>query len=269
MLSRHILIAVAVVGLLCGCGFYGRRGEWADVLEPTEPEPLLSDGTSRSLHDKLTIYSVGCGDGLSVEIAGHEEFSGDVGVDQRGRIVVPNTDDLLEVEGLSLDEVEGRVARAISPYVVGRPEVNVTLMSSASKFYYVLGGVLKPGVYPMGGNVIRLREALGIAGFFESYVADKSRVGIVTPDPERPTYLIANGRKIMLGVDRHNIILKPGDVVFVQNRIVYDLDRFLYALFITTENTSTTHNAVKFWEDAIDGDFGDFMAPKRGLTIVY
>lgn len=269
MLSRHLLIAAAVVGLLCGCGFYGRRGEWADVMEPTEPAPLLSDSTSLSLYDKLSVYSVGCGDGLSVEIAGHEEFSGDVGVDQRGRMVLPNTEDLLEVEGLSLDEVEGRVAEAVAPYVVGRPEVNVSLISSASKFYYVLGGVLKPGVYPMGGNVIRLREALGISGFFESEAADRRRVGIVTPDPERPTYLIANGRKIMLGVDRHNIILKPGDVVFVQNRFVYDLDRFLYALFITTENVSTTNRAVEFWEGVLDGEFGDFAAPDRGVTIVY
>ncbi len=256
MLSRHLLITAVVVGLLCGCGFYGRRGEWADVMEPSEPAPLLSDGTSRSLYDRLTVYSVGCGDGLSLEIAGHEEFSGDVGVDQRGRMVVPNTEDLLEVEGLSLDEVEGRVAEAVSPYVVGRPEVNIRLISSASKFYYVLGGVLKPGVYPMGGDVIRLREALGIAGFFESEAADKRRVGIVTPDPERPTYLIANGREIMLGVDKRNIILKPGDIVFVQNRIIYDLDRFVYELFITTENVATTHDVVKYWEDALDGEFG-------------
>ena len=94
-------------------------------------------------------------------------------------------------------------------------------------------------------------------------------MGVITPDEAEPTYVIANGRDILKGDDKYNVVIKPGDIVFVQNRIIYDIDRFLYELFRQTENVSTAHEAVKFWEDAIDGEFGDFSYPRHGVAIVY
>ena len=269
MQGRRLYTLCALLLVACGCGFYGRRGQWQDVTEPVEPAPIFSDGTSDVLYDELYIYKVGNGDTVLLEVGGHEEFSGTVGIDQRGRMAVPNTDAVLDVAGLSLEEVEGRVAATVAPFVVGRPEVRASLMESRSKYYYVLGGVTYPGVYPMGARIVSLREALGKAGFFREFQADKRRVAVITPDPERPTHLITNGRAIQMGLDEQNVIVKPGDVIFVQNRLIYDIDRFLYELFITTENVATTHDAVKFWEDAIDGEFGDFTAPSRGVTIIY
>ena len=269
MPGRRLIIAAAVAALVSGCGFYGQRGQWKDVLAPTEPEPLFSDGSTEFLQDDLYVYRLGNGDGLLLEVSGHEEFSGEIAVDQRGRTGVPNTDEVLDVAGLSLDEVEGKVAEAISPYVLGRPDVRLRLLSSTSRYYYVLGGVGYPGVYPMGARVVRLREALGAAGFFREYQADKRRLAVITPDSVQPTHLVTDGRAILMGKDEQNIVIKPGDVVFVQNRVIYDIDRFLYELFIATENVATTHDTVKFWEDASKGEFGDFAAPRRGVTIIY
>jgi len=269
VLLGALSIICAALLIACGCGFYGRRGEWKDVTEPVEPAPLFSDGTTDVLYDELYLYRLGNGDVVDLQVAGHEEFSGEVGVDQRGRTAVPNTDAILEVGGLSLEEAEARIAATIAPFVLGRPEVTASLLESQSKYYYVLGGVKYPGVYSMGARIVRLREALARTGFFREFQADKRRVGVITPDPKRPTYLITNGRAILMGKDEQNVILKPGDVVFVQNRIIYDIDRFLYELFITTENVATTHDAVKFWEDAEDGEIGDFTAPSRGVTIIY
>ncbi len=269
MPARRALWAVGLCSLLVGCGFYGRRGDFSDVLDPTEPAPLFSDGSSEVLSEDLYVYRLGNGDVMTLEIAAHEEFSGTVGVDERGRVLVPNTEKVLEVAGLSLDEAEGKIAASVAPYIIGPADVRLRLLSSSSKYYYILGGVGHPGVYPMGAKVIRLREALSIAGFFREFQADKKRVAVITPDPVQPTHLITDGRAILMGLDRQNIVVKPGDVIFVQDRIIYDIDRFLYELFIVTENTASTHDAVKFWEDAIDGEFGDFTAPRRGLTVIY
>ncbi len=269
MAVRRLILTCAALAITLGCGFYGRRGDWAEVREPVEPAPLFSDGTTAVLYDELYTYRLGNGDVIAIDVAAHDEFSGLISVDQRGRMAVPNTDAVFEVAGLSLEDVEGRVAATVAPYIVGRPEVRVTLIESRSTYYYVLGGVVFPGVYPMGARVVRLREALAQAGFFRMVQADRRRVGVITPDPEQPTYFITNGRAIMMGLDESNIILKPGDIIFVQNRIIYDVDKFLWELFRTTENVAATHEAVKFWEDAIDGEFGDFSAPTRGLTILY
>lgn len=269
MLGRCIATVAAACLLVAGCGFYGRRGDWNDVTAPDRPTPLLSDRTNNVPHDDLFIYKVGNGDGLRLTVTGHEEFSGLAAVDQRGKIAVPGTHDVLDVGGLALDEVEGLVANAVAPYVLGRPKVRASLTASASKYYYMYGGVRHPGIYRMGASIITLREALGTAGFFNQYQADKKRLAVITPDPVRPTYLIADGKEILMGGDKRNIVLKPGDVVFVQNSIIYDIDRALGILFRQTENVSTTNQVVDFWEDAVDGEFGEFTYPRDSLTIVY
>ncbi len=269
MLGRRLFTVALVAVVFVGCGFTGRRGDWKDVSEPEMPGALLSDGSTKVLYDELFIYKVGNGDGLRLSVAGHEEFGGAVSVDQRGRMAIPNTTNIIEVAELSLNEIEGLVADSIAAFVVGRPDVRVSLASSTSKHYYMLGGVGYQSIYPLGAKILRLREVLAIAGFFREYQADEKRVGIITPDPVQPTYLIANGRQILMGDDKYNVVIKPGDIIFVQNSIIYDIDRFLYRLFIQTENTATTHSAVKFWEDAKNGDFGNFAAPQRGLTIIY
>lgn len=269
MQGRRLYTLCTVLLFVCGCGFHGRRGQWQDVTEPVEPAPVFSDGSTDILYDELFIYRVGGGDTVSLEVEAHEEFSGPVAIDQRGRMAVPNTDAVFEAAGLSLEEIEGKVAATVAPFVLGRPQVRVSLLDSRSKYYYVLGGVTRPGVYTMGARIVRLREALGEVGFFREYQADKRRLGVITPDVERPTYLITNGHAVLMGSDEQNIVIKPGDVIFVQNRLIYDIDRFLYELFIVTENVATTHDAVKFWEDAKNGEFGDFTAPSRGVTIIY
>jgi protein involved in polysaccharide export with SLBB domain len=152
---------------------------------------------------------------------------------------------------------------------VGKPDVHISLVEARSKMYYVLGGVWAPGIYRMGGEVIRLREAIARAGLFREYRADQTRVGVITPDPAKPTYVIANAKKIMMGDDSENLIVKAGDVIFVQDKIIYDVDGFLYTLFRETENVSTADKAVKFWEDAVKGDIGDFTYPRSSVTVVY
>ena len=114
-----------------------------------------------------------------------------------------------------------------------------------------------------------MRDAIAAAGYFAEYKADQSRVGVITPDPARPTYVIVNGRDILMGEDKYNIIIKPGDVIFIQNRLIYDIDRFIFTLFRETESVSTANKAVKFWENAKDGEIGDFSYPRQTITIMY
>ncbi|MCD6404534.1 MAG: polysaccharide biosynthesis/export family protein [Planctomycetes bacterium] len=269
MAGRWVII-LAVVCILASCqGFYGRRGNWDDMTEPESPGPLLSDCTEKVPYDELFVYKVGNGDGLRLKVTGHKELSAATSVDQRGHMALPGTDEILAVEGLSLDEVQALVSDAISRYVIGRPKVRVSLVASASRYYYVIGGVRHPGVYRMGARVLRLREALAIAGFFREYMADKKRVGIITPDPVRPTHLIANGKQVLMGKEKYNAVIKPGDVIFVQSSVIYDVDKFLHMIFRQTENVSTTNEVVEFWEDAAHGEFGSFTYPRDAITVIY
>jgi len=267
--APRFAVAAAVVAVLWGCGFHGQRARVSDSLPPTQPAALLSDGTTKDPYQELFQYSIGNGDGLEVVVAGHAEFSGKTAVDQRGRIPIPNSTQLIDVSGLTLREAEGRVAQTIAPYVVGKPEVRVSLVESRSKSFYVLGGVWSPGLYRMNGSIVKLREAIAAAGFFREYRGDSTRVGVITPDPVKPTYVVVNVHNILMGEEKEDVIVKPGDIVFVQDRIIYDIDGFLYTLFRETENASTANKAVEFWEDALHGKWGDFTYPRSSVTVIY
>jgi len=267
--TPRILMAALVAVALWGCGFHGQRVDLKDVTAPQEPSPLLSDGSSRVEYDALFEYALGPGDAVNVDILGHKEFSGGSNIDDRGKLAIINTGKVIDAAGLTLRQAEGRVAQAIAAFVIGRPQVRVSLIGSKSKYYYILGGVWHPGTYNMGAKVVRLRDAIAGAGFFAEYKADQNRVGVITPDPVRPTYVVVSGHDVLMGEDKYNVIIKPGDVIFVQNRIIYDVDRFVFTMFRETENTSTTNKAVKFWEDAKDGQFGDFSYPRQSITIMY
>ncbi len=265
----RLCVAAALAAALAGCGFTGQRADVNEALAPTEPAPLLSDGSSHVKYDTLFEYTLGNGDTVDVNVTGHAEFSGVANVDERGRLAVTNSGGVIPVDGMTLRQVEGGIAQLIAPFVVGEPKVRVSLIASRSKFYYMLGGVSHPGLYNMGAGVVRLREAIAAAGLFREYRADQSRVGVITPDPVRPTYVIVDAGDIMMGSDKYNLVIKPGDVIFVQDKIIYDIDGFLYALFRETENTSTANKAVKFWEEAKNGEIGDFSYPRQGVTLIY
>jgi len=269
MRAPRVLAAALAAASLWGCGFYGERANIKDVIQPEQPTPLLSDGSTKVQYDELFEYKIGNGDSVQLAVTGHDELSGPATVDERGRIAIPSTDKVIAVAGLTLGEVEGRIGETISPYCVGQPKVHLRLTASRSKYYYVLGGVWAPGIYNMGARVVRLREALSAAGLFREYRADQRRIGVITPDPVKPTYVVVNGREALMGGDRYNVVIKPGDVIFVQDRIIYDLDWFLFALFRETENASTTNKAVKFWEDAVEGKIGTFTYPRDNVILLY
>lgn len=269
MSVARFVLAALVAAVSWGCGFHGQRADIKDYTPPEEPAPLLSDGTTRVEYDALFEYSIGNGDVVNVDVLGHKEFSGVSNVDERGKLAISNTGRVVDVSGLTMPQVEARIAQSIAPFVVGQPTVRVSLMGSKSKYYYILGGVWHPGVYNMGAKVVRLKDAIAAAGFFAEYRADQSRVGVITPDPVKPTYVVVSGHDLLMGEDRYNIVVKPGDVIFIQNRIIYDIDRFLFTLFRETENASTTNKAVQFWEDVKDGQWGDFSYPRQTITIMY
>jgi len=76
-------------------------------------------------------------------------------------------------------------------------------------------------------------------------------------------------RDVFKGEDKYNVVIKPGDIICVQDKIIYDLDSFLYVLFKETSNVATTHRAAEFWQDAAKGKIGEFSSPRSGITIIY
>jgi polysaccharide export outer membrane protein len=99
-------------------------------------------------------YRISAGDRIGVTVFGQPDLSGEATVDQSGNIRLPMIGEVYAVE-LTLAELEGSIARALTPAYVRNPTVTAKIAEYSP--IYVLGLVRTPGLYPY-------REGLSVLG---------------------------------------------------------------------------------------------------------
>jgi polysaccharide export outer membrane protein len=105
---------------------------------------------------------------------------------------------------------------------VNNPQVTVTLGTSSTLRFYVLGKVNKPGEFPLVGRTTAM-QALALAGGFLEYEKPEEikilRQELTVSGGRAKTHevvLTVNYKAISQGQSlQQNIALKPGDVVVV------------------------------------------------------
>jgi polysaccharide export outer membrane protein len=157
-------------------------------------------------------YLIAPPDTLSVIVRPEPEIKRDLVVRPDGRISLDLIGDV-DVRGRTVADVRAEIARRLKEFIV-QPDVTVTLTRSESRTFYVLGEVMRPGAYPLIGDVTAL-YALGIAGGSTKF-ADENSAKLVRPTPEGklvyPVYYRAMTRE---GEGQTNYALQPGDVIYV------------------------------------------------------
>ncbi len=147
-------------------------------------------------------YSLGTGDFLRVTVFGHEDLSGEFGVDSAGRISLPLIGDLLVVNR-SLDNVEQLIVSALKPDYLKNPQISVEIISYRP--FYIIGEIANPGSYPYVGGM-RVINAVAMAGGF-TYRAVEDDLLI--------TRAKGNGKQERVG---QGTPVLPGDVIEVEER---------------------------------------------------
>jgi protein involved in polysaccharide export with SLBB domain len=155
-------------------------------------------------------YTVRKGDVLDVLVIGEPEFTRLVTVTQEGTIFIPLVGNV-QVEGLTLKQVEERLTQLIRRYV-REPRVVVTLRAPTTErdYVYVLGQVARPGPY-------EYRRGWTVAELL-------AQAGGATPRASLPRSLILRRsevipvnleRLLVQGDVSQNPELRPGDVLVV------------------------------------------------------
>jgi polysaccharide export outer membrane protein len=90
-------------------------------------------------------YRISAGDRIGVAVFGQPDLSGEATVDQSGNIRLPLIGEVSAVE-LTLTELEGSIAQALTPAYVRNPTVTAKIAEYSP--IYVLGLVRTPGLYP-------------------------------------------------------------------------------------------------------------------------
>ncbi len=185
---------------------------------PAEPQHNYSFSVSREnrapWQQKLTL---GPGDVLNLGFFGETNLTkNEVPIGPDGRLSYLQATDVMAA-GLTVDELRERLDKELSKYYRA-PRTMVTPMVYQSKKYYVLGKVMKRGVFTLD-QPITLLEAIARAEGLESGMYNRNNIEMA--DLSR-SFLIRDGKQIPINFERlfnegdlsQNIAIQPNDYLY-------------------------------------------------------
>jgi len=162
---------------------------------------------------RKTALQLGPDDILQINVRNHPELEATATIDAWGYIKLPFIGEL-RVQGLSKEQLGEELEKIYSQFVID-PQVAVTVTEFNSRVVYILGEVHNPGKYPLRDQLITLRDAIVSAGLPTERAAEW-RVFVIRQGVNRVEYKHVNLRRILYrGRLDNNLVLQPGDIVFV------------------------------------------------------
>lgn len=161
---------------------------------------------------QLMPFYLGPEDVLEISVWKDEALTRKVLVRPDGKISFPLIGDI-QAQGRTVEELRQAMNNKMMAFVPDAP-VSVMLVLVGSPKIYVVGKVVKPGVYIMG-TTLRVMQALAMAGGATPF-ANKDDILIIRQENGRQKTFkfnynkVADGKKLV-----QNICLKRGDTVVV------------------------------------------------------
>jgi len=199
---------------------------FASTLSHAENLNVKASGIKQEMNNSNNFdslkYTLGAGDVVDISVRNHPEFSSTYHINVEGKIQFSFVGDV-DVTGLTREQLEGKIKRIISVYVVS-PQVTVTILEYESKVFFVLGAVARPGQYHMHAQTISVEDAAIMAGLpTQAAAIDKAK--IITPGPNGGIFKKVNLYKLFyLGDLKENILLKPGDSLIVPAAVMESVE---------------------------------------------
>lgn len=206
-------------------------------------------------------YRIGIGDELVVAVVGHQEFSGNHVVDRNGQIHIQYLGSPVGMAGLTKVEAAEKLERLLRPYMTSDIYVDVTIHEATSKAIYVYGAVRNAGRYHLSDRLVTLQDALAEQQLFGT-AADMAGVYVISPDPEQPTHVVVNARDLLLGLGRDNVVLKPGDIVYVPTTFYSKFTTTLREVLSLTSQGRSTDETVQFLEQRLGAAGSSLSSPR-------
>lgn len=258
----RIIIIIASIFILSGCSFLpGMRslnvGEMRKVNVPQRVcvEPVLVPITPSLMLDcppPCYVYHIEPQDVLSVNIWQHPEFNpplqataltptqssqsaGQPGylVDQNGAIFFPLVGKVY-VAGKTTEQVRVMLTSRLREYIRS-PQVMVRVADFRSKKVYILGEVIRPGLFPLNDQPMSITDGLTLAGSFDPNAADTRHIYVIRGCFTCPYvyWLDADKPDALLLAEKFQ--LQPDDILYVSTAPVTRWNRFLNQLLPTLQ----------------------------------
>lgn len=212
-----------------------KRQEFLSKYEKEkEVIPLPGMAVSKPTYQKeraSTRYVIGEGDELDIFVWRHKELSKKVIVRPDGNISFPLVGDI-RASGLTPPELSANIRENLSQWIKD-PQVTVIVTDFGSKNIFVLGEVLKPGLYRYRGGMNVLNVLSDAGGWKNSAVLNSvmlvRRAFSDAPEVKR----LDIWRLVKKGDFSQNVPLQPGDIVYVPKNFIANIGAFIENLKIT------------------------------------
>lgn len=180
--------------------------------ESSQPQPTPA-GASATPPVLPEGYVIGPEDVLSVVVWRERELSADVVVRPDGKISLPLLNDI-QAAGYTPEQLAEIIEKAAVKYVKDS-DATVIVKEIRSRKVFVLGEVVRPGVFPLTSELTVLQLIASVGGLQE--YADKSNITILRYENGRERRLRFNYKDVIAGKNlQQNILLQPGDTVLVR-----------------------------------------------------
>ena len=202
-----VLLRPQIVGLILTCLTLSGFAPAQSPKTPAPPNGPVAAGASLPAG-----YLIGPDDVLSIVFWRDKDMSADVVVRPDGKISLPLLNDIQaagstpEQLRLLLEEAAGKVIK--------EPNATVVVKTINSRKLYITGNVLKPGTYPLTGEMTVL-QLIAVAGGLQEY-ADSKNIVVMRREGGRDHHFKFNYKDVTKQKNlEQNIALKPGDTVVV------------------------------------------------------
>jgi polysaccharide export outer membrane protein len=157
-------------------------------------------------------YVFGSLDVVLIKIYNQPNLSGPFAISADGFISIPVVGDL-KADGLTAKELREELTQRLKECCINNPEgeVDVQLGKNNSKRFYVIGGVGRPGDYPLDRDDLTVMEALSSVGGIHEF-AKKNKIRILRGTKT----MLFNYKDVSRGrrMDE-DIVIQNGDRIFV------------------------------------------------------
>jgi polysaccharide export outer membrane protein len=175
------------------------------------------------LRAQVTNYVVGPQDVLMITVFDQQDLGGKYTVDADGTVSFPLIG-RLRAGGLSLQQVEEALRKALADGFFRNPQVSVGIEQYRSQRVFVVGEVRSPGTYQLSGEMT-LIEALARAGSTTQDAAGEAMIvrpkastieGPVLPEQSAAADVIrVDIKDLQSGRLSQNAVLRDGDTIFI------------------------------------------------------
>jgi polysaccharide export outer membrane protein len=216
-----VFLYACLVGSVAGCGSTSPGVIKEEAMIAFTPEQSAALAQTEGMP-----YRIQRGDKLAVRFVDYDEFQ------QPEILVLPDGTatfwgvDQISVAGLTVSELDSVLSVKYRKHLI-EPDLSVIVVEMAGRQVYILGDVVKPGLYDMPDQGTSVLGAIALAGGYLDYAAKGSVVQIrIMPDGYLCRQLNLSSVFDTGGFDPVLMDVQPYDIIYVSRSWIGDFAVF-------------------------------------------